>query len=86
MLNLYKQSTIFSGHTCGIIDNLASVHFNNKIELIEYALPCKDDLSWVREYKYVQSDNTIKESILPEATIVKTYENLIYSICLRSIL
>lgn len=68
-----------------VFSNQASVHCDNEIALIEYELPSKDDLSWVKEYKFVQTDNTIKETMLPEASIVKTYENLIYSVCLRSI-
>lgn len=69
----------------GVFSNQASVHCENEIALIEYELPSKDNLSWVKEYKYVQTDSTIKKTMLPEASIVKTYENLIYSICLRSI-
>lgn len=69
----------------GIFANQAAVHCENDIALIEYELPSRDDLPWVKEYRYVQTDDTIKETMMPEATIAKTYENLIYSICLRSI-
>lgn len=80
LTQILKSSNYF-----GILEKHASVHYDNEIALIEYELPCRYDFSWIREYKYVQTDNTVKESILPEATIVKTYESLIYSICLRSI-
>lgn len=69
----------------GIFAHDAVVQCENEISLIEYELPSRHNLSWVKEYKYVQSESSIKETLLPEATIVKMYENLIYSICLRSI-
>ena len=81
----YLTDILLSSNYYGIILNQATVHCENDIALIEYELPSREDLSWVKEYKYVQADNTIKEVMLPETTIVKTYENLIYSICLRSI-
>ena len=81
----YLTDILLSSNYYGIFLNQATVHCENDIALIEYELPSRDDLSWVKEYKYVQADNTIKEVMLPETTIVKTYENLIYSICLRSI-
>lgn len=69
----------------GIFENKAVVLIENDIALIEYELPSRDDISWVKEYKYIQTDNSIKETMMPESAIVKTYEGLIYSICLRSI-
>ena len=61
------------------------MHHENGIVLIEYNLPSRDDISWVKEYKYIQADNTIRETMLSDSVIVKTYETLLYSICLRSI-
>ncbi len=55
------------------------------IALIEYELPNRDSIDWTKEHKYVSSDNSIKTTMLPEATIAKNYENLLYSICLRSV-
>ena len=81
----YLTDILLSSNYYGIFLNQATVHCENEIALIEYELPSRDDLSWVKEYKYIQTDNAIKEVMLPEATIVKTYENLLYSICLRSI-
>lgn len=81
----YLTDILLSSNYYGIFVNQATVHCENEIALVEYELPSRDDLSWVKEYKYVQTDNAIKEVMLPEATIVKTYENLLYSICLRSI-
>lgn len=84
-LDSYFSDILEASDYYGIFANKAVVHCENDIALIEYELPSRDDLSWIKEYKYVQADNTIKEIMLPEATIVKTYENFIYSICLRSI-
>lgn len=59
--------------------------YENDIALVEYELPSKDDCNWVKEYRYVAADRSIKETMLPETTIVKTYEQMIFSICLRTI-
>ncbi|MBR5177073.1 MAG: restriction endonuclease [Bacteroidales bacterium] len=84
-IDTFFTDILHSSDYHGIFSNQATVQCENEIALIEYELPSRDDLSWVKEYKYVQRDNTIKETMLPEATIIKMYENLIYSICLRSI-
>ena len=84
-IELYFTDILMASNYYGIVENKATVHCDSEIALVEYELPGRDDLSWVKEYKYVQADNSIKETMMPESTIVKTYENLIYSICLRSI-
>jgi HJR/Mrr/RecB family endonuclease len=63
----------------------AAVLHENGIALIEYELPSRNDLSWVKDYKYVAASNSIKETPLADSAIAKTYELLLYSICLRSI-
>ncbi len=62
-----------------------SVISENDITLIEYELPAKDDFGWVKEYKYVTGSNTVKEILFADSKIAKDYEQLLYSICLRSI-
>ena len=68
-----------------LFEKQLSVYCEKEIALVEYNLPAKDDLSWVKEYKYVASSNTIKEVPMTESVISKDYEQLLYSICLRSI-
>ena len=68
-----------------LFEKQLSVYCEKEIALVEYNLPAKDDLSWVKEYKYVASSNTIKEVPMAESVISKDYEQLLYSICLRSI-
>ena len=69
----------------GLFEKHMSVICENSIALIEYELPSKDDLPWVKEYRYIAASNSIKESPMAESVISKTYEQLLYSICLRSI-
>ena len=57
----------------------------NNIAIIEYELPSKDSFSWVKEYKYVATSNTVSATPMAETAVAKTYEQLLYSICLRSI-
>ncbi len=61
-----------------------SVTIENNIALVEYDLPNKDSIYWIKDYKYIKKDLSIKVTMLPESVISKTYENLLYSICLRS--
>lgn len=69
----------------GLFSKDATVHCDNNFCLIEYELPNCEDFTWVKEYRYIAADNSIKQSSLPESTIAKLYEGLLYSICLRSI-
>lgn len=77
ILNKSDYSDLFEKRVSAICDN--------NIALIEYDLPSREDLSWVKEYKYVATSNTIKETLISESSIAKTYEQLLYSICLRSV-
>lgn len=69
----------------GLFKKHLSVLCENNIALIEYDLPAREDLTWVKEYKYVTASNTIKETPMAESAIAKSYEQLLYSICLRSV-
>lgn len=69
----------------GLIKPRAIVFIDRGIACIEYEIPSQDDISWVRKYKFNSADNVITEDIMPESVQRKTYENLIYSVCLRSI-
>ena len=69
----------------GLFEKHVSVFCEKDIALVEYELPAKQELSWVKEYKFVAASNTIKEVLMAESLITKTYEQLLYSICLRSI-
>lgn len=69
----------------GLFEKHVTVFCENSIALIEYELPAKDDLPWIKDYRYIAASNTIKETPLTESVISKVYEQLLYSICLRSI-
>ena len=69
----------------GLFKKDVNVLFHNSIVLIEYELPSRDDLCWVKDYKYVATNNTIKETKMAESTIMRIYEQVLYSICLRSV-
>lgn len=56
-----------------------------KILIVEYSLPSIDVMPTVKEVKYVQSKNELVESYLPESTVNKLYDSLIYQITLRTI-
>ena len=46
----------------GLFKKHLSVLCENNIALIEYDLPAREDLTWVKEYKYATASNTIKET------------------------
>lgn len=81
----YLSEILSQSDYSGLFTKEVSVHCDNDLCLIEYDMPNCEDLTWVKEYKYVAADNSIKQSVLPESKIAKLYENLLYSICLRSI-
>jgi restriction system protein len=69
----------------GLFEKRVSTICENDIALIEYELPSRDDLRWVKDYKFVAASNTIKETPMSESSIAQEYEHLLYSICLRSV-
>ncbi len=50
---------------------------------VEYQLPSPEDLPKIKELQYDQLRDEIREIIIPEETLTKYYERLIYQICLR---
>ena len=81
----YLAAILTKSDYAGLFEKQISVYCEKDIALVEYNLPAKDDLKWVKEYKYVASSNTIKEMPMAESVISKDYEQLMYSICLRSV-
>jgi restriction system protein len=58
---------------------------DSSILIVEYTLPSPDIMPRVKEYKYVASKKEIKEMIIPESTLEKTYDATVYQIILRTI-
>ena len=59
--------------------------FENGMLVLDYNLPSRDNFLSIKKYKYAVSTNEISEQIYTEGFISKTYDNVLYSICLRSI-
>lgn len=57
----------------------------NKILIADYTLPAVENLPSLKEVKYIASKNEMKESYISESQLLKTYDNVIYSICLRTL-
>lgn len=53
--------------------------------VVDYELPNKSDLSEVKEYRYIASSKEISTKRYTESYIAKRYENVLYSITLRSL-
>ncbi|MBQ5713167.1 MAG: restriction endonuclease [Bacteroidaceae bacterium] len=58
---------------------------DNDMLVVDYDLPNKSDLSDVKEYKYIASSKEIRTKTYTESYIAKRYENVLYSIALRSL-
>ena len=56
-----------------------------KVLIVEYQVPEPADLPTLKEVKYVQARDDISEAHYPESVINKTYDLLLYQICLRTI-
>lgn len=56
---------------------------DNKILIIEYALPPIDTLPTLKEYKWTK--NELKEIYITETQLNKNFEKTMYNICLRTI-
>ncbi len=56
-----------------------------KILIVEYSLPSRDVVPAIKEVKYVQSRGELVETHLPESTVDRLYDNLVYQITLRTI-
>lgn len=81
----YCTDILLKSNYFDLIKKELDVICKDDIALIEYELPNRDSIDWTKEHKYVSTDNSIKTTMLPETTIAKNYENLLYSICLRSV-
>ena len=85
VLDSYLADILMKSDYYDLFQKQVSVFSENGIALIEYELPSQDDLTWIKEYKYVTATNTVKETPLADTVIAKNYERLLYSICLRSV-
>jgi len=56
-----------------------------KILIVEYSLPSIDEMPKVKEVKYIQVREELVPTYLPESTINKLYDSLIYQTSLRTI-
>jgi len=57
----------------------------SKTLVVNYWLPTIEDLPKVKQVKYVASRDEMVETHLPESTINKLYDGVIYQICLRTV-
>ena len=53
--------------------------------VVDYELPNMSNLSEIKEYKYIASSKEIRTKTYTESYIAKRYENVLYSITLRSL-
>lgn len=58
---------------------------NNKTLIIEYIIPAPDQLPTLRETKYIQTKDELKEVHLSDTALRKMYDKLVYQITLRTI-
>ena len=58
---------------------------DNDMLIVEYELPNMSNFSEVKEYKYIASSKEIRTKTYTESYIAKRYENVLYSITLRSL-
>ncbi|SDJ53388.1 restriction endonuclease [Salimicrobium halophilum] len=56
-----------------------------KILIVDYSLPSPEDMSTLKEVKYVQARDEFKKVYLSEAAQKKMYDRLLYNITLRSL-
>ncbi|OAK75478.1 restriction endonuclease [Lederbergia galactosidilytica] len=56
-----------------------------KLLIVDYSCPSPDDLPNVKEVKYIQSRDELKESYLSAAAMNKMYDSVLYQITLRSL-
>jgi restriction system protein len=56
-----------------------------KILIVEYSLPSFEEMPTIKDVKYIQSRGELLENSLPESSVNKLYDSLIYQITLRTI-
>jgi len=57
----------------------------NKILIVDYSLPRKEDLPTLKEVKYNTSKKEMKESYISEVELNRSYDSALYKITLRTI-
>ncbi len=60
-------------------------HADPKMLIVEYLLPALDTIPKLKEVKYIKSRNVLVDVNLPESTVSRLYDSLIYQITLRTI-
>jgi len=56
-----------------------------KMFIVDYFLPCPNDLPTLKEVKYIATRDEFKKSYISEAELNRLYDSLIYQIALRTI-
>lgn len=56
-----------------------------RILIVDYSLPNIDSTPKLKEVRYIQSKDEFKEVFLPESTVNKLYDDLVYQVALRTI-
>lgn len=57
----------------------------SKMVLVEYVLPAPDELPSIKAVKYVASKDEFTEQLIPEKTLQKTYESVVYQVAIRTL-
>ena len=58
---------------------------DNKLLVIDYSLPKKEDLPTLKEVKFIATKNEMKESYVSDSELNRMYDGALYKITLRSI-
>lgn len=90
---LAKGNSIEEKICSALKDSNYCIDFRKEIEcmrekdmlVVDYELPNMSNLSEVKEYKYIASSKEIRTKTYTESYIAKRYENVLYSITLRSL-
>lgn len=70
---------------CNILKKVIDCSAENDMLVINYDLPCIADIPTIKEYKFILSKKEISIKKQSDAYISKLYEQILYSITLRSI-
>lgn len=66
-----------------LLDYELEYNKENKIMIVEYKLPKKQDINNIKQVKYVQTRKEFTETYIKENEINKIYEESLYQLCLR---
>ena len=83
--NDYFSSLLLKSDYKNLFKKEVEVFHNDRMLLINYLLPSIDEYPKIKDYKYTLTSNTISEVKYSESFISQSYENTLYSICLRSL-